>query len=184
MKRSQIVTLAVAALLAALLVPLVRNALRPPAAPRLAAREPLTVGLKGGTTRPLAPPPGKVLIVHFWATWCAPCVEEIPGLVAYVRDTKGRSDLEVLTVSVDEKWETVEPWLAAHGAADLPLALDPKKEAATRMGTLKFPETYVLSSTGAVLLHLVGPADWTSPAVRRRIDDVIPAASRYPAARG
>ncbi len=184
MKRSQIVTLAVAALLAALLVPFVRNALRPPAAARVVPRAAATVALKGGGTRSLAPAEGKVLIVHFWATWCAPCVEEIPGLVAYTREMKGRDDLEVLTVSVDERWETVEPWLAAHGAADLPLALDPKKEAATRMGTLKFPETYVLSPTGAILLHLVGPADWTSADVRRRIEAVIPAASRYPAARG
>lgn len=174
MKRAQIVALVAAAAAAAALVPFVKGGLKPDASVRTVSREPLLVQAKGGGTLPLAAPAGKILVVHFWATWCAPCVEEIPGFVAWAREVKGRNDLELVAVSVDDKWETVEPWLASHGASDLPLALDPKKEAAARMGTTKFPETYVLSPTGAILLHLAGPADWTSPAVRRRIEELVP----------
>ena len=62
--------------------------------------------------------------------------------------------------------EGVDGFLAKRNAADLPLALDPKKSAAFAFGTEKFPETWFLSPDGEILLHQVGAQDWGSPAAR------------------
>ena len=127
---------------------------------------PSPVTLKDGTTRDLSAPSGKLVVVHFWATWCPPCEEELPGLVAWWKEAKADPRIELVAVSVDEDWKVVDGFLAKRNAADLPLALDPKKAAASAFGTEKFPETWFLSPSGKILLHQVGPQDWSSPAAR------------------
>ena len=136
--------------------------------PSLAADRPgpSPVTLRDGTTRDLSAPSGKLLVVHFWATWCPPCEEELPGLVAWWKEAKADPRIELVAVSVDEEWKVVDGFLAKRNARDLPLALDPKKSAASAFGTEKFPETWFLSPNGEILLHQVGAQDWTSPAGR------------------
>lgn len=141
-----------------------------------------SVRTRSGGRRDLAQPPGRILLVHFWATWCPPCVEEFPGLLAFYRENEKNPALELLTVSVDEDWKTVDAWLNARGAAAVPVTLDPDRAAAAAFGTTKFPETYVLSPKGEVLLYVKGPFDWTSKAFRSRLDEIIRAvASPSPA---
>ena len=127
---------------------------------------PSPVALRDGSTRDLSAPSGKLLVVHFWATWCAPCEEELPGLVAWWNEAKADPRIELVAVSVDEGWTTVDGFLAKRNAAGLPVALDPKKSAASAFGTEKFPETWFLAPDGTVLLHQIGPQDWSSPAAR------------------
>jgi thiol-disulfide isomerase/thioredoxin len=127
---------------------------------------PLPVALRGGAARDLAARTGRGLILHFWATWCAPCREEMPALVKFVRETKGDRNIELLAVSVDEDWNVVDAWLKERGLSDLPVALDPKGGTAHRVGTDKFPETFFLTPSGEVLHHIVGAADWNDPKVR------------------
>ena len=143
-------------------------------APNLAAAipGPSPVTLKDGGVRDLSAPSGKLLVVHFWATWCAPCEEELPSLVAWWKEAKANPRIDLVAVSVDEEWKTVDGFLAKRNAADLPLALDPKKSAASAFGTEKFPETWFLSPKGEVLLHQVGPQDWSSPATRSVLRDL------------
>ena len=138
------------------------------AGPNLAATRPgpSPVKLKDGTTRDLSAPSGKLLVVHFWATWCPPCEEELPGLVAWWKEARTDPRIELVAVSVDEEWKVVDGFLAKRNATDLPLALDPKKSAASAFGTEKFPETWFLSPDGEILLHQVGAQDWSSPAAR------------------
>ena len=131
---------------------------------------PNPVTLKDGTSRDLSAPSGKLLVVHFWATWCAPCEEELPSLLAWWKEAKADPRIELVAVSVDEDWKTVDGFLAKRNAANLPLALDPKKSAASAFGTEKFPETWFLSPTGEVLLHQVGPLDWGAPASRSALE--------------
>jgi thiol-disulfide isomerase/thioredoxin len=145
----------------------------PPPAVEKAAAAPQgsrTVQLRDGASRNLAQPPGKLFILHFWATWCAPCVEEMPGLLAFLHESKKDPNFEFLAVSVDEDWKIVDGWLKQHGAADLPVALDPRRETAKQFGTVKFPETYVLSPAGEVLLWVKGSLDWKSPAFARQLE--------------
>lgn len=175
--KNRIALLAVGAIVVIALGTTYRDALRKgpaavrEAAPRAAARQasapestgPRLVSLKGGGTRDLTAPTGKLLVVHFWATWCAPCEEELPALVEWWREAKVDPRIELLAVSVDEEWKTVDRFLAKRGAAGLPLALDPKRTAASAFGTEKFPETWFLSPAGKVVFRQIGPFDWSAP---------------------
>ena len=165
--KSRLALLALGAVVTVALGTAYRGALRKgPAKVTVAKPAARPVSLRDGTPRDLLAPTGGLLVVHFWATWCAPCEEELPGLVAWWREAKADPRVELLAVSVDEDWKTVEGFLAKRNAADLPLALDPGKSAATAFGTLKFPETWFLAPSGEVVYRQVGPLDWSSPASR------------------
>jgi len=174
--RRKALGLAAAVLVGAALAYVAKDALRPPEvrAPRVSAPAaavtlppgPLPVRDRNGGTRDLAARTGKGLILHFWATWCPPCREEMPALVKFVRDTKGDPNVEFLAVSTDEDWKVVDAWLKERGMSDLPVALDPKGDTAHAVGTDKFPETWFISPTGTVFRHIVGETDWNDPALR------------------
>jgi thiol-disulfide isomerase/thioredoxin len=180
-----VLVLAIAAVVAAALAWLVKDALIQPVVPvpatapapasgparaaapkRSAPAGPLLVLAKDGTRRDLSSRSGKGQILHFWATWCAPCREEMPELVKFVRDTKDDPRVEFLAVSVDEDWKIVDTWLKQVGISGLPLALDPKGPIAGRYGATGYPETFFVSPSGEIVQHFVGPVDWSRPEVR------------------
>jgi thiol-disulfide isomerase/thioredoxin len=170
------VVLLAATLVAAALAFLAKDALIPPATPAPAPAAaspkagapagPRVVLARDGARRDLASKTGKGLILHFWATWCAPCREEMPELVKFVKDTKGDANVEFLAVSVDEDWKVVDAWLKEHGIVGLPVALDPKGAIASRYGTTGYPETFFIAPSGEIVQHFVGMADWSKPQVR------------------
>jgi thiol-disulfide isomerase/thioredoxin len=133
---------------------------------RAAPAGPLLVLSRDGARRDLASRNGKGQILHFWATWCAPCREEMPELAKFVKDTKDDSRVEFLAVSVDEDWKTADSWLSRAGISGLPLALDPRGPVAGRFGATGYPETFFVTPTGEVVQHFVGAAQWSSPELR------------------
>lgn len=172
--------LAAAALAAVAAAFFAKDALIPPAAPapgasssssaaaakRTVPAGPLLVLGRDGAHRDLASKTGKGLILHFWATWCGPCREEMPELVKFVRDMKDDPHVEFLAVSVDEDWKVVDAWLRERGISGLPVALDPKGAIAVRYGATGYPETFFIAPSGEILQHFVGAADWSEPQVR------------------
>ena len=176
MKDSQrlLVVLTAAALVAAALGYLAKDALLPAAAPRPAALSTVAAAPAGslvvlahdGARRDLASKTGKGLILHFWATWCPPCREEMPELVKFVGDTKSDANVEFLSVSTDEDWKTVDTWLKEHGISGLPVALDPRGATAHLYGTDAYPETWFVAPSGEIVQHAVGMMDWSSPKFR------------------
>ena len=106
---------------------------------------------------------GKLLVVNFWATWCPPCVFEMPSLSRFARTLQPHG-VVVLAVSIDEQnrpyREFLErlrpPFLTTRaGGSDL----------ASAFGTLKVPETYIIDRTGRVLRKYVDARDWMDPAI-------------------
>jgi thiol-disulfide isomerase/thioredoxin len=174
--RRRAVGLGIAIVVAGGLAYVAKDALRPPdvrvrtlavpAAKVTLPHGPLLVRDRGGAARDLASGTGKGLILHFWATWCPPCREEMPSLVKFAKETKADGNVEFLAVSVDEDWKVVDTWLKQRGITDLPVALDPKGDTAHVVGTDKFPETWFVLPTGEVLRHIVGEADWNDPEIR------------------
>ena len=114
-----------------------------------------------GTT--LADFQGQVLLVNFWATWCAPCVKEMPALERLHLALAGEG-LAVLAVSEDRGGAAVvEPFLARIDLQQLPVYLDAKGTLARAFALKGLPTTFLIGRDGRVLAGLVGPAEWDSP---------------------
>jgi len=102
---------------------------------------------------------GKVVFLHFWATWCPPCLVELPGLTRFV-ETLDKREYRLLAVCVDkENPERIREFLGGWGA-EIPVFLDPGGDLARKYGTLRYPETYVLDREGVVCRKVIGPGDW------------------------
>ena len=99
-----------------------------------------------------------VTLVHFWATWCPPCVQETPKL----QDFSGHSDFSVLMVAVADSSDRVQTFL---GPGSEMVLFDPNWKVANRYGTDKLPETYLIVR-GQVVRKWVGITDWDDPALR------------------
>jgi peroxiredoxin len=89
---------------------------------------------------------GRPVLLNFWATWCPPCIEEMPSLENLSRRIGDR--LNLITVSVDEDWETVKKFFPR--GTSLSVLLDVEKEVPKRYGTEKYPETFLIDSAGRV----------------------------------
>jgi peroxiredoxin len=125
-----------------------------------------------GKTVSLSSYRGKVIMVHFWATWCPPCVEELPTLERLYRAQTGK-DLEILAVSVDEGGAGAVGQFMQKNRFALPVLLNPDQSVARRYGTFKFPETYLVDREGIVRRKIIGAADWTSPAAQKIIQAMV-----------
>ncbi len=101
---------------------------------------------------------GKVVVLNFWATWCPPCVEEMPSLVKMQSQLKDR--VIVLAVSVDEDERGYRNFLKKNNV-DLLTVRDPQQKSNELYGTFKFPETYVIDRNGVVQRKFIGAVDWT-----------------------
>ena len=115
---------------------------------------------------------GKVVVVNFWATWCPPCVEEMPSLERLHR-ALAPEGLAVITISPDEDEAELRRFVSERSLT-LPVLRDPGgRVAAGAYRTTGYPETFVLDREGRVLEHVVGPAEWDSPErldqLRRRL---------------
>ena len=109
----------------------------------------------------LASQRGKVVVLNFWATWCPPCVAEMPSLERLHRALSPEG-VFVVTVSTDEDETELQRFVAEHSLT-LPVLKDPGGRVAAReYRTTGYPETFVLDRRGRVLQHFVGPAEWDS----------------------
>jgi thiol-disulfide isomerase/thioredoxin len=103
----------------------------------------------------------KVVLLNVWATWCAPCVREMPTLNRLQADLGG-PDFEVVAVSLDRGGaETVTPFLAAHGIDALAVYLSDFK-GLEPLGIKGLPATYLFDRRGRLIGALDGPAEWDS----------------------
>jgi len=117
---------------------------------------------------------GKVVMVHFWATWCPPCVEEMPMIEQLYRSL-GSTDFKILAVSVDEGGAGAVAEFMQRNGLSLPALLDSGRSVAGLYGTFKFPETYILDRRGVVRYKAIGPRNWTAPANMNAIRELIEA---------
>jgi peroxiredoxin len=111
---------------------------------------------------------GNVIVLNFWATWCPPCVEEMPSLQK-LHERLGDKGLEVVAVSVDESPEDIEAFSEQHGLS-FTILHDRQSEVSHSLQTFKYPETYVVDSRGNLAEKIIGPRDWIAP---KQIQDFL-----------
>src|SRR5690606_15647461 len=101
----------------------------------LAPSKPFTLKDAGGRPHSLADYKGQVVLLHFWATWCPPCVEEIPALMDFARGLEGKP-FRLLLVGLDETWEQAHTVLPKEGLpANVVALLDPESEVPEAYGS-------------------------------------------------
>lgn len=106
---------------------------------------------------------GQVVVLNFWATWCPPCVEEVPSLVQMQQRMKAKG-VTVVAVSIDEDESAYRQFVKDHGM-NLLTVRDPEQKTSKLYGTAGWPETYVIDRSGVTRRKFIGPVDWTEPDV-------------------
>lgn len=128
---------------------------------------------EAGRTRSLADYKGRGVVLNFWATWCMPCVEELPSLDALARRLAGR-DVAVLALSSDRGGaKAVQAFYAGHGIRTLPVLLDDGMKAGHVLGLRGIPTTLLIDRAGRERARFEGSADWASDASAARVADLV-----------
>jgi len=114
---------------------------------------------------------GKWVLLNFWATWCPPCVEEMPSLNSLYESMRERGFV-VLAVSIDEDLDQYRQFLNQANVT-FPTVRDPERSVAARYGTFKYPESYLISPDGVVKRKYVGAENWRRPEIVNYLDSLL-----------
>jgi len=114
---------------------------------------------------------GKVVAVHFWATWCPPCRTEIPELERMYRDFKGRA-FQLLPVLFNDDLSKGTRFLQVQGAT-MPLLTDESGVGGVRYGVTGVPETYLIDKKGVLRKAFIGPVSWDDPSARAFVENLL-----------
>ncbi|CUH54266.1 TlpA family protein disulfide reductase [Shimia marina] len=116
---------------------------------------------------------GKVVLLNFWATWCAPCRHEMP-MLSELQEILGGEDFEVVTIATGRNMvPAMVKFFEEIEVTNLPLHRDPKGTLARDMRVLGLPATVLLDRNGKEIARLHGDADWSSENARAIVAEVI-----------
>ena len=115
----------------------------------------------GSQTVDLSKLRGKTVVLNLWATWCAPCVEELPSLLQMHHELP---DIEIVAVSIDQDEGVYRRFLQQHHV-DLVTVRDQDQRINALYGTAQIPETYVIDKNGFLRRKFVSSQNWTSPEI-------------------
>jgi len=134
---------------------------------------PFTLRDMDGRERSLDEFRGKVVFLNFWATWCPPCIEEMPSMLALSQSLRDRPFVMV-AVSADDDGEedALRSFLreAGFGPEDAVILRDPSLSVARSYGTRLLPETYLIDGRGHIVGRFMGAKDWQGEAAHRLIE--------------
>ena len=109
---------------------------------------------------------GQAVLLNFWATWCAPCREEMPALDALQAELGGE-DFQVVTIATGRNAPAkIDQFFEETGVQNLPVLLDPRQQLARQMGVVGLPVTVLIDRDGNEVARLLGDADWSSDAAK------------------
>lgn len=113
---------------------------------------------------------GRVILVNYWATWCAPCRQEMPSLDR-LQAAMGGERFAVLTIATGRNaLPAIERFFAETGVTHLPVLLDPRSALARAAGVAGLPATVLIDAEGREIGRVIGEADWASPEAMALID--------------
>lgn len=114
---------------------------------------------------------GKVLVLNFWATWCAPCMEELPTLNAFQKEL-GPQGVVVVGVSIDRNEKLYRQFLQRMPMA-FDTARDPEANISASYGTFQIPETYIIDRSGKVVEKVISNRNWMDPEFVARVKALL-----------
>ncbi len=114
---------------------------------------------------------GKVVIVNFWASWCPPCVHEMPSMSA-LKDKIGADYFDILAINLGEPAEDIAVFLKAH-PVNFPILPDPQQKLAKTWKVFAFPTSYIIDKKGNIRYSVAGGIDWNTPQVRQVIEKLL-----------
>lgn len=114
-----------------------------------------------GNTVTLSELRGKVVMVNFWATWCPPCIEEMPSM-ARLNKFMAKEDFVMLAINTEKNGRSVVPPFLKQSPHDFTVLYDDKGTVQQQYGVYKFPESFIVGKDGKVDQKIIGPIDWSS----------------------
>jgi thiol-disulfide isomerase/thioredoxin len=140
---------------------------------------PLEIERPGGAIESLAGLRGRVVIVHFWATWCPPCRRELPVLLSLAAELRRAGRVELLAVSVDDDWTTLNTYFDGEIPAEVVRATT--KDVHLQYGASTLPDSYLVDRDGNLVQRFAGAQDWRDPQLRAVLEDLLRDPGRTPA---
>jgi len=115
---------------------------------------------------------GNVVLVNIWATWCPPCVDEMPSMEMLYQKMKGKN-FEILAVGIDSLGlEAVAPFMKKYNLT-FPALIDSAGTIGKTYGITGVPESFVVDKDGILVKKIIGPLDWATPEVLRFLHTLI-----------
>ena len=126
-----------------------------------------------GQTVSLSALHGKVVFLNIWATWCAPCRDEMPSIESLYKKFNKDKDFVVLAVSQDtEGRKAVAPYVEKNRLT-FTVLLDPQNQVGDAYDVSGIPETFIIGRDGRIVAHHLGPYDWSNPEIREALQELI-----------
>ena len=114
---------------------------------------------------------GNLVFLNFWATWCEPCIVEMPDMMALNQHFEGRP-FKMLAVSIDTNWEDVQEFYEEHDL-DIPTVLDPGRQVYLRYRALGVPETFFIDGNGHIVQKFISYRRWMTPQFLNEIEELV-----------
>jgi len=130
--------------------------------------EDFTLATPGGGTFKLSEHRGKVVMINFWATWCPPCLEEMPAMERLYRQQKD-AGFTLVAVSVDTDLKKVTPFVTAHKLT-FAIGLDPKMDLANAYAVRALPSSFLVGRDGSLTALAIGPRHWDNDAAHSVVE--------------
>jgi cytochrome c biogenesis protein CcmG/thiol:disulfide interchange protein DsbE len=130
------------------------------------------VDAKTGRTLSSSDLKGKVLFVHFWASWCEVCKEEMPTVNALASDMVSDRDFMMITVLYRDTPQNGAAYMKAMGYS-FPVYTDTGGDDAKNFGVTGVPETYIVDKKGVLRKKVIGAADWSAPEERQLVNSLL-----------
>jgi len=127
-------------------------------------------GKEGGGAFKLSDHKGKWVLLNFWATWCAPCRDEMPSMEMLNR--RFGKDVVMVAVSVDDDASQIARFFG-DTKPTFTVLWDQAKKSSSAYGTFKFPETYLISPDGVIAAKFTGPRDWYNQGTVQYFSEIL-----------
>ncbi len=124
---------------------------------------------------------GMPAVLHFWASWCPPCIEELPQFLETAKEYEGKN-IRWIAINLDKTWAEAHKILpVAKLPANVTSIIDPEQKTPDLLGSYQFPESYLLDAEHRIMEKWVGMQDWKGASVRSVIEQAMASAAAAPA---